>query len=455
MSGESDTGFLCPNIVLGAGVEQQGAAVFAGHGAYIAEMMTSAGFAATAAEPPGSLGSSGDLSTGAHVLSHDSIQQAILSRGITALIPFKTSKPLENLAGSLDLRLLAAPATLTRQIENKLQLATIAEVADVPIPQTQMVTVDENLEQAVSNFGGFPVIFQPAVGYSGRETERIEGVHGIRELVARRAGTIGKITQLLDGPTLTVNAVVVDASFTAVGDVALQITGISECTNRPYGSCGNEYSLAADDERVQRTRSMASSIGSVLAQRGFRGVFGIDVVADNSSNTCFLIEVNARWTASCSFGLQVQQQSGELTLFDAHCAAFSHGSVDIASLRELFDPGVIRPNPPLWSNLVLFAGDGSLAIDSDVLPGTYSSVDHDFRRVGDGWLAQHAGSADDVVLLVNPGQTTSPHMSYSRIHLAAPVLASPENARSPLTEKAQHIVRKTSALLGVAGISRS
>lgn len=52
---------------------------------------------------------------------------------------------------------------------------------------------------------------------------------------------------------------------------------------------------------------MAKAVGEKLAQEGWRGLFGIDVMLENKTGKLYLIEINARQPASTSFESQLQQ----------------------------------------------------------------------------------------------------------------------------------------------------
>jgi hypothetical protein len=70
---------------------------------------------------------------------------------------------------------------------------------------------------------------------------------------------------------------------------------------------------------------MAEALGPVLADRGYRGHFGIDWVWDGE--TCTLIEINARLTAS--FGLYVRHRP---QLLDAHLQATGGDPIEAGRL---------------------------------------------------------------------------------------------------------------------------
>jgi hypothetical protein len=70
---------------------------------------------------------------------------------------------------------------------------------------------------------------------------------------------------------------------------------------------------------------MAEALGPILANRGYRGHFGIDWVWDGE--TCTLIEINARLTAS--FGLYVRHQP---QLLHAHLQATDGDAIEAGRL---------------------------------------------------------------------------------------------------------------------------
>jgi len=241
-------------------------------------------------------GHEGVLSSAA-VLATPHVQAALAAAGCTAVVPFKTSPRFERLAEMLNLRVLASPARLVRQLENKLELPRIAAAAGVIVPDTRVVTFnDELVAEARAGRIALPAILQSATGFAGNGTELVRDPGELAAAVARAArGSVGKLAQVIAGSPVTVNGCVVGdgPGDVLVGGVTHQLTGIAECTDAPYGSCGNDWSMPLEQALLQRVREVGAAVGRTIADDGFRGVYGVDAVITDDGDV-FLIELNSR-----------------------------------------------------------------------------------------------------------------------------------------------------------------
>jgi hypothetical protein len=365
--------FFGSSMAHAAGVEQHGVAVFTGYGGDVARALRADGFVAYAAdEDPDSELLRAPLPSST-LLAAETTGRLLERHGVTAVLPFKNSYRLEQAAARRSLRLLAAPAKLTRQLENKLQFAQIADAAGVRRPRTRQVQLDDSLLAAARDGSlDLPGVFQPAAGHGGSETRLIADTQGIEQLVDAGRGTPGKLTQLLDGDTLCVNAVVGADGSVLVGPVARQLTGVPALTTLPLGGCGNDWATELDPHIVHDVREAALRIGTTIAERGFRGVFGIDAIADGGD--IFVIELNPRWTAGLSFQTVLQQLVGLPTLLDAHLSAFDANGVQAsdAELREAW--GSLDAVPAMPAAVSAIRAPGIADAGGDVVPtsGTWT-----------------------------------------------------------------------------------
>ncbi|MBC7645057.1 MAG: ATP-grasp domain-containing protein, partial [Thermoleophilia bacterium] len=330
------------------------------------------------------------------VLATPHVQAALTSAGCPAVVPFKTSPRFERLAETLNLRVLASPARLVRQLENKLELPRIAAAAGVAAPATRVVSLNNELVvEAIAGDVTSPAILQSATGFAGNGTELVRDADELAAAVARAPrGSIGKLAQVIAGSPVTVNGCVLGdgPDDVLVGGVTHQLTGIAECTDAPYGSCGNDWSMPLEAALLQRVREVGAAVGRTIASEGFRGVYGVDAVITNDGDV-FLIELNSRITANLSLQTQLQRLTGGPTLFDAHLEAFGvphHSSLD--DLRVRFSLASASPPHPAAASIVIFHrnGEAEVAIHSQpVDPGAYRLVAGEFG----GAVAAGAGVA--------------------------------------------------------------
>ena len=443
-----------------------GTCLIGGIGAPLAAMLRRGGQVATTLDehPDIMRAIEGSLSSGV-VLGAAPVAELLEERGCDAVLPFKSGARLWTMAEWQHLRVLAAPHRLTRQLENKLELAELAAAADARIPDTVTVRLDPELAAAAVGDGiALPRVYQPAVGFAGAGTVLLQTPEDVVRLVADAPPkqAVGKLVEFIEGEPVTVNGVVIPADVhgagpdgeVLVGMVARQLTGIPGLTPTDFGSCGNDWSLPPSREDVSAVRALAHRVGEVLQQRGFAGAFGIDVMLPTRGGVPVLIEINPRWTASLALQVELQRAQGMPTLLDAHLAAFAYHPELRPTLGELVatfgpdaDAGCTRSVDAVSTIIAFNATSGDVQVDPEFEPGVWRATvegdDVTLERVGDGWrLADLQDPNDLLVLPTAPGRAIAPGTYLVRIIRRGRAASSP--AARTLTPE---VARVTAAIV--------
>jgi hypothetical protein len=456
-------GFLTAGADRGIGPERDLKYVLlAGTGGDIAARLREQGHNAVSVDEHPA-GGEEQLNAGGYILQHPAVLQELMRLGCTRIVPFKPSRLTERVCDEHGFQLIAPDATLVRQLENKLGLTKLAEEAGVRIPRTERVVVDDTLPAKAGSFaGGDPVIFQPAVAYAGEGTVLIERAADVQRIVGEAPGSAGKLVEVVQGSPLTVTGVVLDAETVVAGAVCHQLTGIVGCTERDFASCGNDWTIPFDPGVEITVRTLARRIGLTMAERGFRGTFGIDVVAA-SVGEIQLIEVNPRFTASFSLQLQLQQLEDGPTLFDAHLAAFHalERNVRRDAIVERFsianaDPLDLAPADRAASSVLVQAqGDEPVVPSGELTCGRYRlSAEGALQRTGDGIRIDDipVGSSDFIVFARSAARPVQPGAELARVHMRSSAASAPD-CRQLLPHAAEVVAAVRSAALSTASVA--
>jgi len=251
---------------------------------------------------------------------------ALVREEPTDLLMFKPRTRLEVAAEALGAKLLLPGSGLSGRIENKLNLTEIAGAAGVAIPRQQRVKIAGPFADLLPDWPR-PLVLQSPRGFSGKRTFCVATDADWAELNAELGGRPAKASEYIDGIPATVNAVVDAGGRTVCTSAIVQVTGLPTFTPFPLGSCGNDFTWRVGPDPSEALAADADAIGRVLAERGYRGHFGLDFVVGERT---VLIEINARLTAS--FALFAAWGP---TLLDAHITATHGGRIDAGLLPPI------------------------------------------------------------------------------------------------------------------------
>ena len=280
-----------------------------------AQLLRSAGAGEVVVVPP-----EGDLTT--LRLLEDARVAELLQATPSRILCFKPSTRLERLAAAVGADVALAPAGLARRLENKLLLPELASDAGVRIPRQQRVDVrPDTAWDALVDAAGPDLVVQSPRGFSGKRTFRLRDEAAWTSLRPSLAGRPAKVAEFVDGRPGTLHAVVDAEGHVVVSAPIIQVTGVPLLTPYPLGSCGNDFTWRPRPIPSSSAPALGERVGAVLAERGYRGAFGLDFVVP-MDGSCVLIEINPRLTAS--FALYA---SREPSLLENHLDAVGGGSL--------------------------------------------------------------------------------------------------------------------------------
>ena len=116
------------------------------------------------------------------------------------------------------------------------------------------------------------------------------------------------MAKYIDGPLFTNNNVVAKDTV-LLGNINYQITGLLPFTENPFSTIGNDWELPRKiltKKQLARYNKIATDVGNRLRDSGWKGLFGIDVVLEQSTGKLYLLEINCRQPASTTYESQLQ-----------------------------------------------------------------------------------------------------------------------------------------------------
>ncbi|RKN08345.1 ATP-grasp domain-containing protein [Streptomyces radicis] len=331
-------------------------------------------------------------------------------------------------AAGRGLPLLAADAAVTALAGDKIHATGIFRAAGVQTPETLVVPAKGRAPAASYWPAHWPaaVVQRRANNLTGRGTWPARDRDELARRLARVPDEELRVSRLVEGPSLTVSACVA-GDRVAVSAVSRQLVGVPELTPHWGGHCGNQL-LGADDlpgAAYERAREAARAVGEELRLRGYRGVFGLDLVVDGADRV-LAVEINPRFQTVVSLVQRAERAAGLLPSLALHVLACLLPSVPVRTAAVAM---------PSLAQLVSCARDGGgrEVVDSLPAPGRYRLADDGSARGpgpgGDGLTDLAPGEAL-VWWQGRPGGPVAPGDELLLTQLAEPVTPPAATARS-------------------------
>lgn len=320
----------------------------------------------------------------ARLFDHSRAQAAInlrARRGPVGILAFKPDARLEKAVASLGfdrdrVKLLAADVAVARRFENKLKFPELVKDFDIPVPRYQILkpSLGPDFVEIAEDFG-LPFVAQSGSGFSGAGTYLVHDLQSWSDAVGSRAEKPLKISEFLNGMSLTLNGCVLGKDHEpVVGTVMEQLTGWDELTPYPLGSCGNVWGAPACPDATRKAATDATvKVGRALREAGFIGHFGVDLVVKDDGAVA-VIECNPRFTATLPVDTLNSEMRGEVPLFHLHV---------LATLGLDFEDLVERKSGPPVTQLIYRHRGNSLCLPSRV----WSSISPDGEALSAGQMS--------------------------------------------------------------------
>jgi predicted ATP-grasp superfamily ATP-dependent carboligase len=178
-------------------------------------------------------------------------------------------------------------------------------------------------------------------------------------------------TPYLDGGVpLSIGAVVFPNGEIFTDSLGVQLIGVPQCTNRPFGFCGTDFAAAKElpVECIDAVEVMVQRTGQWLRQSGYLGAFGLDVLWVKGD--LYLVEVNPRFIASSPLAARSSELLGWSDLYIEHMAAWA----GLSPLRPRRLRDTIEEQAPLSQVIAYNRSDVVLQRRGELLPLPNSSV---------------------------------------------------------------------------------
>lgn len=274
------------------------------------------------------------------LLTHSQAQKFIGALVNPGILVFKNTLLIEKICKQGGYKLLNPSAELSNLVEEKISQVEWLGKLKKFLPPHQIKPAEALCWQNKK------FILQFNRAHTGSGTILVKSDKQLKDIQRDFPSRPVRVTKYIEGVILTNNNVVWGNKILC-GNINAQITGMKPFTAREFATVGNDWAYAhkiLNAKQKKEYKKMVQAIGRRLAKNGWHGLFGIDVMLETKTGRLYLIEINARQTASTSFESQLQsviipkRSDRSLTTFRAHLLALI-GAKNLATKLAMIKDG--------------------------------------------------------------------------------------------------------------------
>ncbi len=235
-----------------------------------------------------------------------------------AIIPFKPSAKIDLICQQHAWVLISNPASLNRLLEDKIKFYDLCDQNDLPlIPSLILPFNQENYQLAFDKFKT-KLVLQTHFGWAGNSSHLSHKWDDIKNAIP--LGSIVKFSPFLDGYSLINNGCLTQNGLVQ-SPPGLQYTGLKPLTSNPLATVGRQWPAFISPEISLEIKRITQQFATkILTPLNYHGFFGLDFLV--IQNQVYLIECNARLTASFALYTEIEKRAKLTPLFFLHLAEF-------------------------------------------------------------------------------------------------------------------------------------
>ncbi len=243
------------------------------------------------------------------------------------ILVFKNSKLIEKICKENNYELLITESKISNYLEHKITQSEFFEKSKIPRPFTTWGTLEDIDFYRVAQKVKLPFVLQFGRGHSGEGSKLINNKSDFDKLYERYPLREVRCSEKIDAEIGTINVCLTKENI-ILGAPSLQITGVSELTNNPLSTVGNDWEFIRNyfkkNELENKLITFINQIGTSMRKSKYKGIFGIDFIIDlkDKKSIFKIIEINARFPASLVTETELAYKEGNPLLIQHHVNEF-------------------------------------------------------------------------------------------------------------------------------------
>ncbi|MEE9323786.1 MAG: ATP-grasp domain-containing protein [Candidatus Aenigmarchaeota archaeon] len=308
------------------------------------------------------------------------------------------------------------------EMDNKALLREILEKCGLPAVLGEICNLQEKGYSELKEKYGDKIVMQTFKGSGGRGTFFVrtrKNFEEARKNILNKGVSEVVVTKFIEGPSPSLMGCVTKHGILYT-NLQYQLLDIPEVMNLGFGNgvfCGHDWTSSHDfPHEIQRQAYLyAGKIGEYLKSKGYKGIFGLDMVLDKKEGKIYVIEINPRLLGSFPAITMVQLKNSEPPLIMFHIMEFLNMDyeMDLEKINELIK------KPKTGTQLILFNKWGKIVKNKGSLKaGVYNLNDGKLVYKRPGYRLEDLKSRDEFLLTANPpfeNTLFKPHQRILRV----------------------------------------
>lgn len=271
-----------------------------------------------------------------------------------SLLVYKSTKKVEKITNKLNINILASPSYIRDQFENKRKFRMLTKQAGINLIPGENILIKNFSKQKFLNAQkkyGKKLVFQlPDYTIGGGIgtifAQNTKDWNYFHSFVKRRIKDGKKlksvnITKFMKGIDASISACVTQHGVLC-GLVQTQLIDIPEAKafkGRNGVWCGHDWGWKRFDSKIQKkAESIAQKWGNLMQKKGYRGVFGLDLIVNEEKAEVWPVECNSRYTGGFPAYSMMQELYNEPSFDTFHLLEFLKidYKVDLKKVQKMY-----------------------------------------------------------------------------------------------------------------------
>ncbi len=334
--------------------------------------------------------------------SGEKVWQYLKGRTEVYCVCYRAIKKLEEITQRhKDIKLLTSASKLKDYFDDKVRVRKNICRQGIDVVYGEIAPLSSARYADLSKRYGNNLVVQLRQGSSGMNTFLTETYRSFQEVKRVHFSSQVNITKFIPRYSLNINVAILTLNGfpdVVVSRPSVQLVGIKECSTKPFIYCGNDYTAAngLKTETFAKAYGISTQVAQWLKRKGFRGIFGLDLLIDREK--VYLLEINPRFQNSTSLLTLMEIKERRLPLVALHILEFMNKG-NIFSPQEIKGIVTALRRPLEGAQLILHNSKGSSCrIGGELLPGVYTLERGNLRFIREGLSILDCRNTDEFVI---------------------------------------------------------